>query len=76
MTAAQVLVTIRTMIELISFLFGFGFSVLVYLRSIRTTGLSWQKKAYYTLFTFIGITGTIFLAGVLIAHTLRKYGAL
>ncbi len=63
------------MIETTGFLLGFGFSVLVYVRSIRTADLSWQKKAVYSLFTFIGITGTVFLAGVLIAHALRKYWA-
>jgi len=62
------------MIETTGFLLGFGFSVLVYVRSIRTADLSWQKKAFYSLFTFIGITGTVFLAAVLIAHALRKYG--
>jgi hypothetical protein len=64
------------MIEITSFFLGFGFSVLVYARSIRTADLSWQKKAAYSFFTFIGITGTVFLAGVLIAHALRKYGVL
>jgi hypothetical protein len=64
------------MIEITSFFLGFGFSVLVYARSIRSADLSWQKKAVYSFFTFIGITGTVFLAGVLIAHALRKYGAL
>jgi hypothetical protein len=64
------------MIETIGFLLGFGFSVLVYVRSIRSADLSWQKKALYSLFTFIGITGTVFLAGVLIAHALREYGVL
>jgi hypothetical protein len=62
------------MIETTGFLLGFGFSVLVYVRSIRTEDLPWQKKAAYSLFTFIGITGTVFLASVLIAHALRKYG--
>jgi hypothetical protein len=64
------------MIERVSFILGFGFSVLVYVRSIRTADLSWQEKAVYTFFTFLGITGTVFLAGVLIAHALRKYGTL
>ncbi len=64
------------MIETVSFILGFGFSVLVYVRSIRTADLSWQKKVVYSFFTFIGITGTVFLAGVLIAHALRKYGVL
>ena len=66
----------QPMIETIAFVLGFGFSVLVYVRSIRTADLSWQKKAVYSFFTFIGITGTVFLAGVLIAHALRKYGVL
>ena len=69
-------VTIPPMIETIGFVLGFGFSVLVYVRSIRTAKLSWQQKAYSALFTFIGITGMVFLASVLIAHTLRKYGIL
>lgn len=64
------------MIEMIGFILGFGFSVLVYVRSIRAEDLSWQKKTFYTFFTFIGITGTVFLAGVVIAHALRKYGVL
>jgi len=62
------------MIETISFILGFGFSVLVYVRSIRTADLSWQKKAAYSFFTFLGITGTVFLAGVLIADRLRTLG--
>jgi len=64
------------MIELTSFFLGFGFSVLVYIRSIRSADLSWREKAVYSLFTFIGITGTVFLAGVLVAHALREYGVL
>jgi multidrug transporter EmrE-like cation transporter len=60
-----------SMIETVSFILGFGFSVLVYVRSIRTADLSWRKKAGYAFFTFIGITGTVFLAGVLIADRLR-----
>jgi len=64
------------MIETIGFLLGFSFSVLVYVRSIRTANLSWQKKTVYSFFTFIGITGMVFLASVLIAHALRKYGVL
>lgn len=64
------------MIEITSFFLGFGFSVLVYARSIRTADLSWQRKTVYSFFTFIGITGTVFLAGVLIAHALRKHGIL
>ncbi len=60
------------MIEAFCFLFGLGFSILVYFRSIRKTGYSWPKKAAYFLFTFIGITGTVFLFGVLVADFLRR----
>jgi hypothetical protein len=62
------------LIEAIGFVLGFGFSLLVYVLSIRRLDLPWQRKALYTFFTFIGITGTLFLAGVLIAHFLRKWG--
>ena len=62
------------MIETISFLLGLGFSLLVYILSIRPLDHPWQKKMGYFFFTLIGITGTIFLAGVLIAHFLRKMG--
>jgi hypothetical protein len=64
------------MIELIGFIFGFGFSVLVYYRSIRPLDQPLSKKLLYTFFTFFGITGTLFLAGVLIAHFLRKLMAI
>ena len=64
------------MIETMAFFLGFGFSVLVYVSSIRNADLPWGKKTLYSFFTFIGITGTVFLAGVLIAHALRKYGLL
>jgi len=62
------------MIEIISFLLGLGFSLLVFFLSIRPLNHPWPKKTVYFLFTLIGITGTIFLAGVLIAHFLRKMG--
>jgi hypothetical protein len=61
-------------IETISFILGLGFSLMVFFLSIRPLHLPWQRKALYTFFTFIGITGTIFLAGILIAHFLRKLG--
>jgi hypothetical protein len=64
------------MIETVSFLLGLGFSILVYVLSIRPLDRPFLTKAGYTLFTFIGITGTIFLAGILIAHFLRKWGYL
>ncbi len=60
------------MMETIAFILGSGFSVFVYARSIRTADLSWQKKAVYSFFTFIGITGTVFLAGILIADRLQR----
>jgi len=60
------------MIELICFLAGLGFSLLVYFRSIRTANEPPLKKAFFFLFTLIGITGTLFLFGVLTAHFLRR----
>jgi uncharacterized membrane protein len=60
------------MIETFFFLFGLGFSFLVYFHSIRKTAHSAPKKAVFSLFTFIGITGTLFLFGVLVAYFLRK----
>ncbi len=62
------------MIETISFLFGFGFSILVYVLSIRTRDISPCRKALYTLVSTIGITGMVWLSGVLVAHFLRKLG--
>jgi len=62
------------MIETISFLLGLGFSLLVYILSIRPLRLPLPKKAAYSFFTLIGITGTVFLIGVVIAHFLRKLG--
>lgn len=64
------------MIESISFFLGLGFSFLVYFLSIRPLDLSRWRKAVYFLFTLIGITGTLFLSGVLIAHFLRKLGVI
>ena len=64
------------MIETLSFLAGFGFSILVYVVSIRPLRIPAFKKFLYTFFTFIGITGMLFLSGVLIAHFLRKFGYL
>jgi uncharacterized membrane protein (DUF106 family) len=60
------------MIEKASLLLGLGFSFLVYFASIRKTNLPAWQKAFYFLISLIGITGMLFLAGVLIAHTLRK----
>lgn len=61
-----------SMIELGSFLFGFGFSILVYFRSIRTAPVPALQKVFYFIITFIGITGMLFLSGILIAHALRE----
>jgi len=60
------------MIETISFLFGIGFSWLVYERTIRTGPFSVARKVLYTALSTIGITGTVWLFGVLVAHFLRK----
>ena len=64
------------MIELISFLLGLGFSIFVAVHSIRPLDQSWMHKIVYTIFTLIGITGTIFLSGVLTAHFLRKWAVI
>jgi hypothetical protein len=64
------------MIELFSFLAGLSFSLLVYVRTIRTGPYSPLRKALYALFSTVGITGMIWLSGVLIAHFLREWGAL
>jgi hypothetical protein len=60
------------MIETLSLLFGLGFSVLVYFRSIKPGAHSPAQKTLYTIISAIGITGMVWLSGVLIAHVLRK----
>jgi hypothetical protein len=60
------------MIETLSLLFGLGFSVLVYFRSIRPASQSPAQKSLYTIISTIGITGMVWLSGVLIADVLRK----
>jgi hypothetical protein len=62
------------MIETISFLAGLGFSFLVYFRSIRPLDSPRPRKFLYFTLSLIGITGTLFLSGVLVAHFLRKLG--
>lgn len=59
------------MIEWVFFFFGLGFSILVYIVSIRKAPYSSLQKTLYFLITLIGITGMLFLFGVLIAHALR-----
>ncbi len=58
------------MIETLFLFLGLGFSMLVYVRSIRTREDSPARKMLYFFFTLVGITGTIFLIGVMIADML------
>jgi hypothetical protein len=60
------------MIETASFLFGFGFSILVYFLSIRKRNDGPLLKAGYFLISTVGITGMVWLSGILIAHFLRN----
>ena len=60
------------MFETLSFLFGFGFSILVYILSIRRAPIAASRKAVYFLISTIGITGMVWLSGVLVAHFLRR----
>jgi hypothetical protein len=64
------------MIETVFFLLGLGFSFFVYLLSIRPLDQPRFRKLIYFILTLIGITGTLFLFGVLTAHFLRKLGIL
>jgi hypothetical protein len=73
LTGARDFATMRAMIEIISFLLGLGFSLYVAIRSIRPLDHPWKQKIVYFIFTLIGITGTIFLSGILAAHFLRKW---
>ncbi len=61
------------MIEKVFLAFGLGFSILVYFLSIRPAKLSHVKKAFYFVLSLIGITGTLFLIGILIAHALSRF---
>ncbi len=58
------------MIETIFLFIGLAFSVFVYFRSIRTRKDSAAKKTLYFLLTLIGITGIVFLVGVMVADML------
>jgi hypothetical protein len=64
------------MIETASFLFGIGFSILVYFLSIKPRNESSLRKAGYFLISTVGITGMVWLSGVLVAHFLRKLNIL
>ncbi len=72
-TCAPVRILFR-MIEAFSFILGLGFSILVYFRSIKPSEPRLSRRMLYLFFTLIGITGTLFLSGILIAHFLRKWG--
>jgi hypothetical protein len=62
------------MIETSAFLFGLGFSVFVYLTSIRRRDYPPLQKTIYTILSTVGITGMVWLCGVIIAHFLKKLG--
>jgi hypothetical protein len=62
------------MLETLSFIVGFGFSILVYVLSIRTGPFTAYRKAGYFILSMIGITGMVWLSGVLVAHFLRRLG--
>lgn len=64
------------MIETASFLFGLGFSILVFFLSIRKQNDSPLRKAGYFFISTVGITGMVWLSGILIAHFLRKLNIL
>ncbi len=64
------------MIETVFLLLGLGFSLLVHLRTIRTSPYSPLRRTIYSLLSAIGITGMVWLSGVLIAHALRERGLL
>jgi uncharacterized membrane protein YkgB len=76
LTGNRPLGKIRFMIETVSFLIGLGFSLLVYFLSIRPLDRPWPQKTVYFFFSLIGITGMIFLIGVVSAHFLRRMGVI
>lgn len=59
------------MLETLCLLFGLGYSFLIYFRSIRPLDQPRSKKLAYFFFTLLGVTGTLFLFGVLVAHFMR-----
>ena len=58
------------MVEMIFFLAGLGFSILVYFRSIKNTDYPLVTKAWYAIITFVGITGILLLVGVMLSYFL------
>ncbi len=61
------------MIEKAFLLFGLGFSMLVYFLSIKPAKISFFKKAFYFALSLVGITGMLFLIGVLLAHAMSRF---
>jgi hypothetical protein len=59
-------------LETITLFLGLGFSLLVYALSIRPAAISSFRKAAYFILSTIGITGMVWLSGIVIAHFLRK----
>lgn len=64
------------MLETAFFIFGLGFSLIVYVQTIHYAELSSGRKMLYTILSAVGITGTVWLFGILVAHFLRKTGFL
>jgi len=60
------------MIETFFFLLGLGFSILVYVRTIKAAEYSRLRKLFYFLVSSFGITGILFLFGILIADRFRN----
>ncbi|HWR72156.1 MAG TPA: hypothetical protein VN604_03215 [Nitrospirota bacterium] len=58
------------MIETAAFLLGIGFSVLVYYRSIRPAPVSAVRKLLYFILSLTGITGMLFLFGIMASFVL------
>lgn len=60
------------MIELLFFLLGLGFSIVVYVRSIHHRDHPAHKKLLYFMLTTIGITGFLLLFGVMVVHAIKS----
>ncbi len=60
------------MLEAASFFLGIAFSALVYYRTIRPAALSAGTKALYFLLSLIGITGMVFLFGIMVSFLLHE----
>ncbi len=73
MTAGPYLFIITPMIEITFLLFGLAFSIMVYYLSIRPRDLRPAVKALYFSITAFGITGMLFLIGIMISHALSGF---